>query len=211
MFRHDSPRRPLCPLCAAAPPPMLLCNAVRENRLFCTPCFFAHCPFHPKPHCRPRPPKKRFCSYNVPVRVSRNFLASPFGFRLGDSPAKGARPRLRPPLYLIERPWVLWHRWRKRKHRLKYRLCKPPPLPKTGEENQCAAAQLSAAPASTTSGTERSTAGRDAFSIIGLSAATVRSTSSSGPRIIARHAPAAACGHRSLRPPARPAHGSWRA
>ena len=76
--RDDLSLRSAAPLCGI-------------DRLFCKPCFFAHRPSCPKPHRRPgppqtegrrkpraaanrRPPKKRFCSFNVPVRASSAFL-----------------------------------------------------------------------------------------------------------------------------------------
>ena len=79
MFGHDSPRWPPCSLSAAAPSSPFPC-AVRTRQTVLPNTFFLHPPlrFEAAPPDRTaanrRPPKKRFCSYNVPVRASSSFL-----------------------------------------------------------------------------------------------------------------------------------------
>ncbi len=107
MLGHDSPRWPPCSLSAAAPSSPFPC-AVRTRQTILSNTFFCTRLSVSKPRRRTgspqtagrRRPQKRFCSYNVPVRASSSFLrrlrllaASPSGFRLAGSSAKGARPR----------------------------------------------------------------------------------------------------------------------
>ena len=82
MFGRDSPRWPPCSLSAAAPSSPFPC-AVRTRQTILSNAFFLHPPLRSKPRRRPgppqtagrrRPPKKRFCSYNVPMRASSSFL-----------------------------------------------------------------------------------------------------------------------------------------
>ena len=82
MFGHDSPRWPPCSLSGAAPSSPFPC-AVQTRQTILSNVFFLYPPLRSKPRRRPgspqtagrrRPPKKRFCSYNVPVRASSSFL-----------------------------------------------------------------------------------------------------------------------------------------
>ena len=82
MFGRGSPRWPPCSLSGAAPSSPFPC-AVRDRQTVLPNTFFLHPPRRSKPRRRTgppqtagrrRPPKKRFCSYNVPVRASSSFL-----------------------------------------------------------------------------------------------------------------------------------------
>ena len=91
---HDSSRWPLASLCCAG---FRNRQTILLKMFFCTPAFLPEAASPARAGANRRPPKKQFCSYNVPVRASSAFFApSPFGFRLGDSSAKGEGPRRRP-------------------------------------------------------------------------------------------------------------------
>ena len=84
---HDSSRWPLASLCCAG---FRNRQTILLNMFFCTPAFLPEAASPARAGANRRPPKKQFCSYNVPVRASSAFFApSPFGFRLGIPLRKG--------------------------------------------------------------------------------------------------------------------------
>ena len=84
---HDSSRWPLASLCCAG---FRNRQTILSNTFFCTPAFLPEAASPARAGANRRPPKKRFCSYNVPIRAPSTFLRRlRSGFGLGIPLRKG--------------------------------------------------------------------------------------------------------------------------